>query len=226
MATEYTESYDTFLKDTLPELPGAIRSVALRELRLTLREFFEKSYAWTKTVTGVAAVAGENGIQITDGDNNTEVIALLHAAYGSNSEGFIDLGNLAERPTKYETGSSPTHWYVSSNPDELVLYPYLDAVPSKTLTVKVALIPDFAIDPNADTLPRQVVLKYYDAICEGFLARMYGQPNKPYSAPVLGQQKRHNFLRAIGFYAAQRKQGYNQSQNWQFPRGWRISRTR
>lgn len=226
MATEYTASLDTFLKDTLPELPGAVRSVALRELRLAIREFFEKSYAWTTWVTGVTVPTGETPIQVTDSDANTTVIGVLHVTYGSNDEGFADLGTLNKRPTKYETGSAPSHWFITSNPDEFVLYPYVDPAPTKTVSVEVALMPNIAIDATQNTLPRQIELKYYDAILQGFLARMYIHPNKPYSAPLLGNQLRHSFVRTMGFYAAQRKAGNNNSPSWTFPRSWRISRNR
>ena len=72
MATEYTYTLNEFLKDQLPELPGVIRSVALRELRLTLREFFDKSWAWTKEVQDVAIPTGVEGIQVDDSDENTD----------------------------------------------------------------------------------------------------------------------------------------------------------
>lgn len=223
MATEYTVTINELLKDTLPELPGIVRSVALREFRMTLREFFEKTYAWEAIVKSVAIEVGETGIQVSDGDDNTEVIAIMHVAKGNTDDGFEDLTPLNGRPTTRaasDQSDHPDQWYVSSNPDELVLYPYLKTATSDTLTVKVALIPAFDIDPTETTLPRQIMLKYYDAIMEGFLARVYEHPNKPYSAPILAAQKRQVFVKAMGFYTAQRKGGYNGTPNWRFPSGW------
>lgn len=224
MATEYDYKLDDFLKDQLPELPGVSRSVALKELRLTLREFFEKSFAWIKDVTDVSPVTGETPIQVTDSaDANTEVIGILHVAMGDPVSGYRDLTPLNQRPKDEETtDNDPDYWYITSNPDEFCLYPYMNNASSKDLTVKVALMPALDVDPNASTLPRQIMLKYYDAIEEGFLARLYQHPNKPYSAPLVATQKRHNFLRAIGFYAGQRKQGYNGAPAWRFPRGWNF----
>ena len=223
MATEYTVTINQLLKDTLPELPGVIRSVAQREFRLTLREFFEKSYAWTKIIKSVAVPTGETPIQITDDGDFTEVIGISHVAKGNTSDGFNDLTPLSGRPTSRSQGDTaeyPDMWYVTSNPDELVLYPYLSVATTDTLTVEVALIPAFDLDPAESELPRQIVLKYYEAIMAGFLARMYEHPNKPYSAPLLAQQKRKSFTAAMGFYAAQRKTGHNGTPNWRFPGGW------
>lgn len=223
MATEYaTISINELLKDALVELPGVVRSVAQREMRLTLREFFEKSFAWTTTLKDVAPVTGETPIQVDDGDANTEIIGVLAVAIGKSGEGYNPLRPIPGRPYNESTaGGLPGYFYITSNPDEFCLYPYMNDVSTYDLTVEVALMPAFDIDPDATTLPRQVLLKYYDAIMQGFLARMYEHPNKPYSAPAVAQQLRHNFLRAIGYYAAQRKTGYNGAQNWRFPTGWR-----
>lgn len=222
MATEYTLSINDLLKDTLPELPGVVRSVAQREMRLALREFFEKSYAWTTRIEGVAVPVGDNFVQLDDSDANTEVIGVLKVLYGEDLN-WKQLAPMDSRPTTPNQGT-PEAFFITSNPDEIQVYPYQQLATTKTLSVDVALIPAFDINADANTLPRQITLKYYDAIIQGFLARMYAHPNKPYSAPMVAQQLRHNFLRAIGFYAAQRKGGYNGSQNWGFPNGWDVAR--
>lgn len=221
MATEYTENLNQILKDTLPELPGVVRSAAARELRLAMREFFERSFAWTKVVTGVAISAGDTAIQIDDGDTNTEVVGILAVRVGNDTDGYRPLPALGAEPDKIEGAESASAWYVTSNPDELKLTPYYNTAPTDTLRVTVALMPAFDVSVTDDELPRQITLKYYDAIRNGFLARMYMQPGKPYSQPVLATQLRQNFLQQIGFYAAQRKKGYNNSPNWTYPSsGW------
>lgn len=218
MATEYTEIVDTILQDTIPELPGVLRAVAKRELRLAMREFFEKSYAWTKVVEPVALVAGVTPIQIDDSDANTEVIGILKVSVGNDTDGYTPLVPLPEQPDRYATGDGSQYWFTTSNPDEFVAYPYPENVPTDVARVTVALIPAF----DTEQLPRQITLKYYEAIVNGFLARMYNHPNKPYSAPAAAGGHRQAFVSAIGYYAAQRKQGYNGAPNWRFPVGWHI----
>lgn len=226
MATEYTTSINTLLKDVIPELPGVVRSVADREFRLTLRDFFEKTYAWTTTVKDVALPLGETGVQVDDSDANTEVVGVLQVSSGRASEGYRDLRALPARPSDETTATDPQSWYVASNPDEFVLFPYLSVASTKDLTVTVALMPALDISASTNTLPRQIILKYYDAIIDGFLARMYAHPNKPYSAPLVAQQKRTAYVKARGFYAAQRRNGYNGAQNWAYPRTWGVSKPR
>lgn len=217
MATEYTETFDDLLKDTLVDLPGAIRSLAKRELRLTLREFFEKSYAWVTTIEGIDVPAGDVGIQLNDADVNTEVIGLLGIGY--DGKGLVPMGG---KPNQSQESENPQFYFVGSNPDEIKVFPYLVTPSTGLLTATVAVMPSF----DTELLPRQITLKYYDAIMDGFLARMYGHPNKPYSAPMVAVQKRHNFVRMMGYYAAQRKQGYNTSQVWRFPSTTWSPRTR
>jgi hypothetical protein len=220
VATEYTEVFDTILQDTIPELPGALRAVAKRELRLTLREFFEKSHAWVTTVEDIALPAGKTPVQIDDGDANTEIIGILRLSVGNDVDGYREMAPMAERPLRVETGKNASAWFASSNPDEFVQYPYPENVPTDVAVADVALIPAF----DTELLPRQITLKYYEAIVNGFLARMYNHPNKPYSAPAAAGGHRLSFVSQIGYYAAQRKQGYNGAPNWRFPGGWRVAK--
>lgn len=215
MATEYTETLDTILQDTIPQLPGAVRAVADRELRMAIREFFERSYAWRRTFTELDAPAGLTPIQITStetGDANSDVIAIMSVEYDGNV-----LTPMYQRPPRTNlTTSRPTGFYMTSNRDEFQLYPALENPSTGLLTVHLALTPKL----DATNFPRQIQNYYYDAIIEGFLSRMYMHPEKPYSNPQLGMMARTNFRRRIGYYNAQAKAGYNGSPAWGYPRGW------
>ena len=218
MATEYTESIEAVLKDILPHTPGVIRSVAARECRLAMREFFEKSLAWAEEVEGVAIPTGDVAIQVDDGDANTEVIAILSVKIGDSTSGYNPVTPLARMPSQITgTESKPWNWYVTSSPDEFKLHPYQSGSTTNDLRVFVGLMPALDIDINDLTLPRQITLRYHQAILDGTLARLYLQPSKPYSQPMLGAQLRNKFLKAAGYYAAQRKKGYNNTPYWIVP---------
>lgn len=219
---EYTETFDTLLKDTIPETPGIIRTLALRELRLAAREFFEKTFTWTKIIDDVDAPAGRVDIVVDDGDDNTKVISVLGVAFGdTTATRGGQLVPLGQRPTQnQEADGAPQNFFVSGPPDHIQIFPYLKFAKTSFLDITVALIPSF----SATDLPRQVTDLYYNALIDGYLARVYMQPNKPYSAPLLAGQHRKAFLTAIGFYMAKRKQGFNNSQQWVFPGGWQVQR--
>lgn len=228
MATEYTETLDTILQDTLPQLPGAVRAVAERELRLTMREFFERSYAWRTTIEAIDAPAGDTAVWLqdaNDGDANSDVIAILQVRLDSDPGGQGNnrrvLTPVGFKPAmEYTNQNYPLGWRMTSNADEFKLYPLLTTAITGGLEVDVALMPKM----DAAIFPRQITSKFYDAIVEGFLARMYMHPNKPYSAPALAMTMRQNFKRRIGYYMAQAKTGYNNAQVWGFPGGWSPNR--
>lgn len=219
---EYTETFDAILKDTIPETPGIIRTLALRELRLAAREFFEKTFVWTKIITDVNGPLGKIDIIADDGDSNTKVIAVLGVAYGNDAATRAgQLTPLGQKPAMDQTADgSPHNFFVTSAPDHIQIFPYLTVARSNFLDITVALIPSF----SATSLPRQVTDLYYDALIDGYLARVYNHPNKPYSAPLLATGHRKKFMSSIGFYMAKRKQGFNNAQQWVYPRSWQVSR--
>ncbi len=216
MAETFGQTLEAILKDTVPQTPGLQRDVGMRELRLACREFFEKSWAWTVTIENVTGPAGETDIVVTDGAPESEVIGILNVV---KAEGPA-LSFMAGRPNANETSDDPFFWFINTPPDTIRLYPYLVNAQSSFLDITVALIPSF----TTTTLTDEVTTKFYDAILNGYLARVYMHPNKPYSAPVLAQQLRHNFMRQIGYYMALRKSGGAGGQGWTYPPGWGVKR--
>ncbi len=226
MPHEYTETFEQILKDTSPQTPGIIRELALRELRLACREFFERSYAWILEVPNIDTAAGNVPTKIVvleDGvgpaaDDNVEVIGILTLTLRN-----IRIPPIGQRPPLDDpdfTSDAPRGWFITSNPDEFLYFPRLETSLVGETDAVVAVVPSF----DAIELPRQITLKFYDAIIEGYLARVYNHPNKPYSNPAVAAQMRHNFLRRIGFYMAQRKQGFNNSQQWTYPPSFNVRR--
>lgn len=152
------------------------------------------------------------------GDPNVEVIGILTITLRN-----IRIPPIGSRPAIDDpdsTSDAPRGWYITSNPDEFQYFPQLENDLIGETCALVAVIPSF----DTLLLPRQITLKYYDAIIEGYLSRVYNHPNKPYSNPAVAAQMRHNFLRRIGYYMAQRKQGYNNSQQWSFNPSWGVRR--
>lgn len=212
---------DTWLQDTLPLTPGIERSVAARELVLTAREFFERSYAWQTVIEDINAKAGNKQYWQSPYDQYTDVIGILGVTFNGN-----DLAPLNRRPsdrgrTDPSTSDVPTNYWVDpSNSDTFYLYPTLENDTDDALDVYVALTPKQSVEH----MPRVAARKFYDAIREGYLARVMMHPNKPYSAPALANQHRRSFMSQIGRYMGQAKQGYAQAQAWSYPRGWTVRR--
>lgn len=216
-ACECDVTLDTWLKDSIPLLPGIDREVAARQLVLAAREFFERTYAWATVITNVNAKAGDKQYWQSPYDQYTNVIAILGVSFRGHP-----LRPLAGRPMDRgrdnpTTTNLPSHYYALSSPDSFYLYPTLQEDADDALDVYVALTPKQSVEH----LPRIAALKFYDAILDGFLSRVLAHPNKPYSDPLAAGAYRRKFVGWCGRYMGQAKQGYVGAQNWRFPSGWR-----
>lgn len=210
---------DRWLKDALPLLPGVVRSVAARELVLACREFFERSYAWQTLIENQNAKAGRKQYWLSPLDDYTNIVGVLGVCFDGTW-----LAPLPRRPivpvNSSVTSDRPTSYYSPDAPYTVEVYPDLAADVADALTFHVALTPKISVDH----LPRVAEIKYYDAIMDGFMARMFMHPNKPYSSGQLGMMRRKQFNHWIARYAAQAKQGNVGAQVWGFPSGWGVRR--
>lgn len=210
---------DRWLKDALPQLPGVVRSVASRELVLACREFFERSYAWQTLIEEQNAKAGRKQYWLSPLDDYTNVVGVLGVCF----DGRWLSPSVRRRIVPVDsvtTSNMPDSYYAAEAPDMVELYPDLTEDRAGVLTFHVALTPKVSVDH----LPRVAEIKYYDAIMDGFLARMFLHPNKPYSSGQLAMMKRRSFNAWIARYAGQAKQGNVGAQNWSFPGGWGVRR--
>jgi hypothetical protein len=220
-ACECDVTLDTWLKDSLPLLPGIQRNMAARELVLAAREFFERTHAWRTVIEDINAKAGQKQYWQSPYDQFSNVIGILGVTWKGTP-----LGVLHERPaslgqTDPGVSSSPTHYWVDpAHPDTFYLYPTLEADVDDVLDVYVALTPKQSVEH----LPRVAAIKFYDAILEGFLARVLRHPNKPYSSPATAVLHRRSFLNWCARYTGQAKQGFSNAQAWSFPQSWKIRR--
>lgn len=208
---------DTWLRDSLGSIPGAVRSVAARELVLACREFFERSYAWQGRIEDQDAKAGREQYWTSPYDQYANVIAVMGVDFNG-----VPLGRYPFRPSRRSTDSSdtPVGFYAAPAPDAIELWPDLSSDVGDAITFIVALTPKTTVEH----LPRIAEVKFFDAIMDGFLARMYMHPNKPYTDKQLANQKRKAFNHWIGKYMGQAKQGFVSAQNWVYPPGWNVRR--
>lgn len=211
--TECDVTLDTWLRDGLALVPGAVRAVASRELVLACREFFERSFAWRAVIGPENAKAGQTQYWTSPYDEYSNVVGVLAVAWVQDKTADF-LTPMTSPPADGMTSSRPTHYFVSEVPDAIELYPELTRDKDEALKFYVALTPK----PSVEHLPRIAFIKFYDVIMDGFLARMWSHPNKPYSNPQAAVQRRTQFTAALNRYKGQAKQGYVAGQGWTFPK--------
>src|SRR3990172_1250040 len=207
-------SLDTWLKDALPQLPGAVRSVAERKLILTASEFFERTFAWQAWITDIDMKSGAKQYWLSPYDTYSNVIAVLGVVFrGGDATSGRDLHPLGRKPAAALTSNTPTHYYADNPPDAIFLYPEPDRDLDDALDFHVALTPKQSVEH----LPRIAAIKFHDAILQGFLGRMMMHPAKPYSNPGLGSTYLREFHTRIGRYVGEAKGGFVRAQNWSYP---------
>ena len=224
------DGFEQFLRDMVPFTPGLMRDVAQAELYQTCREFFERSFAWTTMVEGVAVPVGDtpSDIQLDNVIGNTgsdalyaEHIAVLNVWLGNDDEGYLPLTKLGRRPDWWtQENPKPEAWWLDQGVKNFKLYPLVSEATTDVLRVEVALNLKEDPSPFDRAFPSLVKERWYDTIKHGFLARLYEHPSKPYSQPMMAERYRRKFLADIGYYAAQRKKGMNNTPNWRYPSGW------
>jgi hypothetical protein len=121
-------------------------------------------------------------------------------------------------PGSAKTSSDPSAFYVSDIPDKVKLWPQPTDSVTDALVFYVALQPK----QTATELPDIAADRFYEPILDGLLSRMCEQAGKTYTDQRLAMSRRSKFLHAIGRYKAYGKQGFNQSQSWNFPAGWGV----
>lgn len=201
----------TWLKDLLARTPGAQRKVVKREFMLAVREFFEHSCAWRAVIGPTDMLSGSAPYVLSPYDAETDVIAVLAVEV----EG-IGLPPAARRPGLVDQPANRPRLYYLTDVDTVNLWPSVITLVDDALTFHVALTPRIT---KADVvLPDIAESKFYDALLDGALGRLYNHPAKPYSDPIKAEYHLKRFRAAIGAYAGEGKRGFAGALSWQFPR--------
>lgn len=200
---------DVWLKDLLPRTPGASRAVVTREFRLAAREFFSQSRTWKETLDTVDVVADQAEYTPVPSDTvNSELLSVT----GVEFNGAL-LSPLAGRPPGSATGRASYGWY-SPEPGAVSLYPTPSEDLVDGLRFHITLLPTLTLTE----LPDWVFKRYYDALFDGTLGRLYAHPAKAYSNLMGADYHLRRFRTSIQQAAGDAKQGHNNAQNWHFPR--------
>lgn len=207
---------DDWLKDTLVSFPGVVRNVAERELIMAAREFYQRSYAWQHTIEQQDLLAGRNRYRLLISNTHADVVSVLGVALNGR---WLPSGAgrpAPPTPDHDDSAEHPSSWYLGEAPDGVELFPDPSQADEDALSFQVAL----TVKESATLLPRLAGQVHYEPIMDGFLARVYAHPKKPYSSPTDVAFRRQKFNAAVGYWRSQAKSGYAPGQNWRFPSGW------
>ena len=199
-------SLDTWVKEIHAKVPGAIEGYIYDQLKLTVKDFFQRTKAWRAYLGPFTAVAGDGTLCLNPVDAYSNVIQVLSVNVNLGRLHQIDLRDLGR---VIASGGTAT-------PNRFYLEPYhtikLWPTPVADITdiyVTAALTPRLRTD---NRIPEWIVDQHYEAIKAGTLQRLYQEPDKLYSNS--GQRYRSEMVRSRSVAA----QGYGESaQPWSYP---------
>lgn len=200
-------SISVWLKDILPRTPGVVRAVARRELINTAREFYRQSGAWREVLENTYFDDGDYQYTVVPSNPESEMIQVTSVEVNGSP-----LTATTERPVGDRQDGTPTLWFPTGLAS-IEIWPTPEQY-DDDVRVRVILIPT----ESATTFPDAAYAKYYEALLDGVLGKLYGHPAKPYSNPAFAEYHLRRFRNAISEAAAEQKGGGFAGQNWQFPK--------
>lgn len=197
-------SWDVFLPELLPELPGVTSALARNTVRDFAIEFCQKTHLWKKEDLGpISIVASTAGYELTP-PAGADIVVIEKARIG---ERFLHPVNRDELDYmdpnwRYRMANPPTHF--TAYFDNIVLYPAPAESLSEELYVDVALAPKRTATDFEDFL----FDRWGRNIAAGAKAFLMHMPDKSWTNPSMGDFYSREYSRGV----SNAKMGVNKGQ--------------
>lgn len=184
-------------------LPGALDSAIQRELFSVLNDFFQDSNIWYEDITFTANPTDDTIFSNPD----AFTYDLDPPSSGGTPVRLLGVWNSQGVPQSATMATPGT-----------VVLQYAPNV-SDTYTARIALtVTDPVTKEGYPVFPAWILNKYNNDILDGVLARMMGQPAKPYSNPQMAMYHARKFRGAISTAKVEAQhQNVYRGQAWRFP---------
>lgn len=207
-------SLDTWVKEVHAKVPGAVEGYIYDQLKLVVKDFFQRTKAWRAFLGPFTALANDGLLGLNPVDAHSNVIQVLGVV--RNGSNLHQIG-VREAPLFLATTQNvktPSRFYLEPY-HSIHLWPVPD-VDIDDLYVTAALTPRLHTD---NRIPEWIVDQCYEAILAGTFQRLYQEPDKFYSntatAEFWGKKYRSELTRS----RAVASQGYGETaQPWGFNR--------
>lgn len=201
---------DVWVNKALPRLPNAAKALVEEEAKAVINDFCLESTAHRETLYGFNIIAGDRDVSLTVGDGTqTEVAGILRVYFDKKQ-----LTQFSHAPwetaTTYPTGFTTK----PGDPATIQLTTFPITAHEGKIDAYVYLKP---IDPTVYVAP--LLIDYYsEIIFDGLLARMYMQPNKPYTNEKSSVYHLRRYLTGKQVAKDKANRGFtSNAQNWTFP---------
>ena len=188
-------SLDEWVKEVHAKVPGAVEGYIYDQLKLAIRDFFQRTKSWRAYLGPFTVSANEDSLCLNPVDAYSNVIQVLQVVRNGSALQHID-EKAVPRTFRTETNSrNPARYYLEPY-DTIILSPS-PAEDVDELYVTAALTPRLRAD---NRIPQWVIDQHYEAILAGTLQRLYQEPDKAYSntrsAEYWGSRYRSEMVRS------------------------------
>jgi len=206
-------SLDVWVKEIHAKVPGAIEEYIYDQLKLVLKDFFQRTKSWRTFIGPLSASANDGTICLNPVDAYSNAIQVLSVTRNSSTMSQIDMRALPRSLANENDNRNPSRFYLE--PYHTIHIHPTPTVDIEDIYVTVALTPRLRAD---NRITQWVIDQHYEAIKAGTLHRLYEEPDKLYSnatkAEYWGQKYRSEMARSRSVA----EQGYGESaQPWGFP---------
>lgn len=171
-------TWDKFLPDILPYVPGCPIPLIEHELLRTAQDFFYKTRAWAVNLPAIPVLANATTVPIVLPDTTTELVRIERAWYDTYKMTVRTVDTIDNYYTDnwmLHTGC-PTE-LIQISPDVVQLYPIPLDNAVTGLTLRVSVRPN----ETATGINDDMVARFREAFIAGAMSRLMLQPAKPWT---------------------------------------------
>ena len=173
-------SFESFMKDVLPYVPGCPDTVVENALRSSSIELCEKAAVYTKELDPISTVAGIYEYEFNQ-PAGTKVDKIIWVMYdGKDLEAVTPRGLESRKPKWRDANNTSTpEYFIQQSPDLFWLVPVPDTTKSGGIIMNVSLKPS----RSSNNIATEIADDYRDGIIFGALYRLLRMPSRDWSDP-------------------------------------------
>ena len=173
-------SFESFMKDVLPYVPGCPDTVVENALRSSSIELCEKAAVYTKELDPISTVAGIYEYEFGQ-PTGTKVDKVIWGIYDGKDLEAITPRALESRKPKWRDSSNTgtPEYFLQQSPDLFWLVP----VPDTSLTNGIILNVSLKPSRSSNNIATEIADDYRDGIIFGALYRLLRMPARDWTDP-------------------------------------------
>jgi hypothetical protein len=175
-------SYDKFLDEVMPEVPGVTLAQAKNAIRNAAIEFCRRSWCWTLPLDAFDIEANVADYDLETPANASVIVEILIMYYNGKQIDPATRGELEALHKDYRTVTGMPRKFLRNSPDTISFYPVPTADEAAAMTGTVALAPS----RTSSGIEKFIFENWLEVIAHGAKAKLFVMNNVPWRNPQLG----------------------------------------